>query len=1572
MSDGRLGAFDTTVIPDGLYQLRLTVTANDGQERAVDGPIVDVVGQFKVGNMRFSVVDLAVPVLGIPVSIVRSYDNFRRAGGDFGYDWTEGIKTVDLQQNRCYIDIVVTLPTSREPLRFIFDPTYSDYSVDGYNVYTPHWDHDPVSGATLSVPDDGTLLSQDERGCWVNDDVIGSGDHSDYAPSTLYVTTADGTRFVIDNTGDSATSRLTEVDEPNGAVLYYGADGVRSNRGVSIAISRDSQGRIAAVTDPMGKSIAYSYDTAGDLHTMTDRDGGATTYTYDGRHNLLSQKDPTGRTPAIAHYDDRGRLTGITNADGTTVAVTTDPAARQQVTTDARGNITVSKLDAQGNVTQVTDPLGHIRDYSFDSTTGRVTSYTNAAGIATTYGYDAYGRRDSYSNPVLGARAATYDAQGRLLDSTLNGLGQGSVRYDALGYVRQTTNALGQTWNVSNTLQPDGARLFIVAGPTGVTTTQTLDARGLLQGFADTAGHATRYLRDADGRVTAETTDGITTTAYTYDAQGNLLSESDAAGALTRIAYDAADRPVTETNPLGYNTVHRYDEMGQPSTTTYPDGSHVSQSYDPNGRVQTRTDANGAVTRFVYDAANHHTETDYPDGGKEYYQPDAIGRTVAQTDALGQATYLGYDTASRVVTATNALGETSTNYYDPRTALRTSATDPTGHSTYYTYDRLGRLTATTATVTMNGIGAVVGATTGYNALGATDVVTDANGDATRFGYDIAGQLITVTNPLGQSAHYDRDGHGNIVTQWDANSHYITYTYTLDGRVQSLGYADGSTDNIRYDAAGNPVWQQIARSPSGAGAVIASVYDAMDRPAQVRYPDIDGAGGHTVDYGYYPGGQQRAVTDTATGGAPRTTGYAIDVMGRTTAITEPDGAVLRYTYDVAGRRTGVQTIPPGASAPSSVTGYGYDALGRLAVVTDTVGGVTAYTYDSRSNLATHTLPNGVRTTYGYDELNRLVDLRAVGVAGATLWHDVYTLDAVGRRTGVSETDAAGAVTAYGYTYDAAGRLTGETQTRGTSSLLSAAYGYDAVGNRTVMTATDGITTYAYDAAGRDELTLVSGPGGTRACTYDRDGNMSACTGGGVVTSYTYDAQDRLLAVGTERQGDLSGGSYRLVARYTYDAAGNRTSATDAAGHVTTYLVDPLAPDGLPEALQESTDGGAPTTYTYGLERVGMQRGGASYYYLYDGHGDVRAVVDAAGAVQDSYRYDSFGRTLAAGGDVPNSYRYDGQQYDAATGLYDLRARYMDPTTGRFLSVDPLPGSPDDPASLHRYLYAGDDPVQIHDPTGQEGEMTGTLMSTASMARFMAASMALYLVTQTLVREEARRAIIDEIDAIGRRWETPPEPGPEPTPRIDPIPAPPTTDTSNDDGCPTDDGGDGGGGVLPTYCVSVTNGLISPGYYARGPVVSTWHSDQYARHILNAINGTGPGATRTGGRRQSAALEYDGGGAMTDFRGRNRGQRRGDATGGCQRNSTWPSDPAAGPKMFRGRITNPECDEYPFASTLQGGTDPATVPPPLRRVSDVLLIDAEHNQAGGQDISAFYRTVLHTVNGVQSPFIVLATP
>jgi RHS repeat-associated protein len=107
-----------------------------------------------------------------------------------------------------------------------------------------------------------------------------------------------------------------------------------------------------------------------------------------------------------------------------------------------------------------------------------------------------------------------------------------------------------------------------------------------------------------------------------------------------------------------------------------------------------------------------------------------------------------------------------------------------------------------------------------------------------------------------------------------------------------------------------------------------------------------------------------------------------------------------------------------------------------------------------------------------------------------------------------------------------------------------------------------------------------------------------------------------------------------------------------------------------------------------------------FYAYDGHGNVRFLTKESGQVTDTYVYDAFGTMITAVGTTNNRYLYTGEQFDPTLGLYYLRARLMNPLTGRFWSMDSYEGSPSDPASLHKYTYANIDPANRFDPNGHE--------------------------------------------------------------------------------------------------------------------------------------------------------------------------------------------------------------------------------------------------------------------------------
>src|SRR5579859_177755 len=243
-------------------------------------------------------------------------------------------------------------------------------------------------------------------------------------------------------------------------------------------------------------------------------------------------------------------------------------------------------------------------------------------------------------------------------------------------------------------------------------------------------------------------------------------------------------------------------------------------------------------------------------------------------------------------------------------------------------------------------------------------------------------------------------------------------------------------------------------------------------------------------------------------------------------------------------------------------------------------------------------------------------------------------------------------------------------------------------RVSKTDASGNSAYAYDANNR----LTSA--GSSTFTYDPNGSLiSRVDAAGPTTTYQYDALKRLTQVS-------SGGA---TTSYAYDAGGNRVRKQDPSGAITNYLVDPFATAGLPQVLRETDATGADVADYVAAGRLllsGQRAAVGPAFYLTDGTASTRLLTDASGAITDRYDYDAFGNLTSAQGSSTNAYRYTGQQFDASDGLYYLRARYYDPSVGRFLTTDPVTGTKADPRSLNAYMYSLNDPIDRMDPSGRQ--------------------------------------------------------------------------------------------------------------------------------------------------------------------------------------------------------------------------------------------------------------------------------
>ena len=256
-----------------------------------------------------------------------------------------------------------------------------------------------------------------------------------------------------------------------------------------------------------------------------------------------------------------------------------------------------------------------------------------------------------------------------------------------------------------------------------------------------------------------------------------------------------------------------------------------------------------------------------------------------------------------------------------------------------------------------------------------------------------------------------------------------------------------------------------------------------------------------------------------------------------------------------------------------------------------------------------------------------------------------------------------------------------------------YTYDSVGNRKQLTSTLAAVPaglWNYDANDRF----------TAGDTYDANGNTTSSGGIGNV----YDFENHLI-----QKGGVT---------IVYDGDGNRVAKT-VAGVMTRYLVDVKNPTGYAQVIAEEFASTANSAvYVYGLERISKAYYSDQFagprgfrYYVYGGHGSVRALADTSGNVTDTYDYDAFGVLIHSTftsipplattvSPSPNNYLYSGEQFDPDLNLYYNRARYLNVGTGRFWTMDSFEGIRGEPFSLHKYLYASADPINRFDRSGHD--------------------------------------------------------------------------------------------------------------------------------------------------------------------------------------------------------------------------------------------------------------------------------
>ncbi|XCN75438.1 MAG: RHS repeat-associated core domain-containing protein [Candidatus Electrothrix aestuarii] len=589
-----------------------------------------------------------------------------------------------------------------------------------------------------------------------------------------------------------------------------------------------------------------------------------------------------------------------------------------------------------------------------------------------------------------------------------------------------------------------------------------------------------------------------------------------------------------------------------------------------------------------------------------------------------------------------------------------SVTDARGNTTSFVYDGANRKTDT---IFVDG----TRIHTLYDRVGRKKTVTDQNDEVTTFEYDDVGRLTAVVDDQKGRTSYIYDEVGNKLTQTDAENRTTKWSYDNSGNVLTHTLPLLQEESFTYDAVG----KVLTHTDFNNRTTEFEYSPCCGRLTRKTLPDET-----TEEYTYLGTGQIETVT-TSQG----LTEYEYDSVGRVTRRDNPDGTFISYGYDLAGNRTSL-------TVPSGTTGFTFDALNRLETVTAPDTTVTAYTYDAVGNRDTVSLPNGTMTSYTYDALNRLKLLKNRAADNSLISSYAYTLGLAGNRLQVDELSGRSVE----YTYDSLYRLTDEEITDPVQGNAVISYTYDKVGNR--ETKTVGGVTQSYDYNDNDRLENDD----TSTYLYDNNGNLTHKTVGSETIEYVYDDSNRLVQINHPTDG---------TTHYWYDHNGIRTAKQVNSSALHRYLVD--ANRDYAQVLEEyEGESTLAVSYLYGDDLIAQNRGDLSYY-LYDGQLSSRQLVNSSGAVTDSYDYDAFGNLLNSSGSTENDYLYTGEQFDPNAGFYYLRARYYDQGSGRFTSVDPYAGNMHEPITLHRYLYAGDNPVMNVDPSGEMDYSLSSLMA-----------------------------------------------------------------------------------------------------------------------------------------------------------------------------------------------------------------------------------------------------------------------
>jgi RHS repeat-associated protein len=953
--------------------------------------------------------------------------------------------------------------------------------------------------------------------------------------------------------------------------------------------------------------------------------------------------------------------------------------------------------NAQGALTKIKDALGREATFQYDENDD-LTGQTDMGGVSYSYAYDS----DSYLSSITlpsgktkfyieaaetgNAIQASYPSSGQQAN-------QGGQNYPAPGaamwenYRVTITDPLGfkeeyyfdgeggygwyrnkkQCLSNLPALQAPKTRFFytLVEGKGAFSSVEYAD--GSEEFFSDYTSHKKpQTFQDRNGN----------TQSYTYNSKKKILTHTDARGNVTTFSYAENKQDLTQVvNALDQTVLElAYGDEGQVTSITDADQHKTFYGYNEFGNLVSTTNALGEVTIYERNGLQQITAIKKGNATLQTFTYDPIGRVQTVTDSLGNTKAYDYNGLNRITKVTFSDGTTIENQWS--CCRLESQTDRAGHTTYFSYNAVGKLLTQ----------------------------TDAQNRITQFFYDPNGNLIKLIDPKGNQTRWEYDALDRVVKRIYADNSELNYSFDKVGNLIKFTNARNQTIHYAYDKTYN------LTTLNGADlASVAWVYDKLNRVTQMN----DALGATT--YGYDTAGRLKSIdgpwdNDTIT--------YSYDALNRATQRTiasssisvvydelgridsKTDGlGVFQYDYNGVSSQIKEITYP---NAQKTLFNY-YDPNGssRLKEIVNQDSlqqnlSQFTYHYDFGGNIVQWDRQLGDSPqvyNFDYDQVDQLKSaiLKDPNTQTA-LKKSFYSYDAVGNRISAQENynpvegsfnklnqlnqlQAGGSILFQGDVNEPALVKVNNLPAKTVGSQFERSVKIQPGTNVITITAQDAqnnIRTNIYQVLVTNEVNTTF--------VYDLDGNLTMTSNQQSVVTYEWDALSRLLKI---HQPDRE-------TQFAYDGLGRWVGITEKENNVTISDKRFLWAGNALAQERSANNEITKRFYSSGVQLANQQK----YYYTRDHLGSIREVTDENGTVQARYDYDPYGHRTKLTGNFEADFGFTGHYFHQPSGLHLTRFRAYDANYARWLSRDPI----GELGGINLYGYVGGNPINYYDPLG----------------------------------------------------------------------------------------------------------------------------------------------------------------------------------------------------------------------------------------------------------------------------------